>query len=180
MSIESTRFSKCNPARMLRLCAEIGERRAGSPGETAAADYVAGQFRKLGLTAQIEPFACTSLQSSNVELHIQYGKGFRPIPTRALVGAPPTPGEREITSDLVWVEMPKQAERLFTPAVIGRIVVLFGPLPTSVNLHLKLTRLSPAAVIHVDDRLPFEWLKDDGVYPLWVQRYGMPPTVTIP
>jgi hypothetical protein len=184
MSIESTRFSKCNPARMLRhwrvLCAEIGERRAGSPGETAAAEYVARQFRRLGLEAQIEPFPCTSVQSSNVELHIQHGKELRRVPARALVGAPPTPGEREITSDLVWVEMPEQAERLFTPALKGRIVVLFGPLPTRVNLHRKLTRLSPAAVIHVDDRLPFKWLKDDGVYPLWVQRYGMPPTVTIP
>ena len=31
----------------------------------------------------------------------------------------------------------------------------------------------------MDDRLPFEWVKDDGVYPAWVKRYGMPPTVTI-
>ena len=52
-------------------------------------------------------------------------------------------------------------------------------MPTRADLHQRLVRCAPAAVIHVDDRLPFEWVKDDGVYPVWVSQYGMPPTVTI-
>ena len=31
-----------------------------------------------------------------------------------------------------------------------------------------------------DDRLPFPWTKNDGVYPYWVKRHGMPPTLTVP
>src|SRR4051812_15069356 len=53
-------------------------------------------------------------------------------------------------------------------------------MPTDVQLHRKLAAMGPAAIIHVDDRLPFEWLKDDGVYPVWARKYGMPPTITIP
>jgi aminopeptidase YwaD len=162
------------------LCQRIGERRAGSWGETAAADYLQKQLRRLGLDSHLEPFACTSLKRSEVRLSVQTSRGFRSVPARALVGAPATPGRRELTAELVWVEMPEQAGRLFTPALRGKIVVLFGPLPTEVRWHRKLVSLAPAAVIHVDDRLPFEWLKDDGVYPLWATRYGMPPTVCVP
>jgi Iap family predicted aminopeptidase len=85
-----------------------------------------------------------------------------------------------VEADLVWIEMPEQAERLFRDSLKGKIVVLFGPMPTRADLHKRLVKCQPATVIHVDDRLPFEWVKDDGVYPVWAQKYGMPPTVTIP
>src|SRR5262249_44985844 len=85
-----------------------------------------------------------------------------------------------IEGELVWVEMPEQAGRLISAGIRGKVVVLIGPMPTRAVLHERLVKSRPAAVIHVDDRLPFEWVKDDGVYPVWVRRYGMPPTVTIP
>jgi Iap family predicted aminopeptidase len=66
------------------------------------------------------------------------------------------------------------------PGLKGKIAVLVGPMPTRAELHRRLVACQPAAVIHVDDRLPFEWVKDDGVYPAWARRYGMPPTITIP
>jgi hypothetical protein len=76
--------------------------------------------------------------------------------------------------------MPEQAHRLLKPSLRGKVIVLFGPMPTRADLHQKLVACRPAAVVHVDDRLPFQWVKDDGVYPVWARRYGMPPTVTIP
>ena len=115
-----------------------------------------------------------------MELQVEAGGKWRNIPARAIVGAPGTPGGREVVGELVWVEMPEQANRVFKSGIRGKIVVLFGPLPNDVALHRKLVSLGPAAVIHVDDRLPFEWLKDDGVYPLWTKKYGMPTTVSIP
>jgi hypothetical protein len=81
---------------------------------------------------------------------------------------------------LVWIEMPEQAQRLFQPSLRGKVAVLFGPMPTRVDLHRRLVACRPVAVIHVDDRLPFDWLKDDGVYPAWARKYGMPPIVSIP
>jgi Iap family predicted aminopeptidase len=76
--------------------------------------------------------------------------------------------------------MPEQAERRLQPRVRGKVVVLVGPMPTRADLHRRLVACQPAAVIHVDDRLPFDWVKDDGVYPAWAKKYGMPPTITIP
>lgn len=164
-----------------RLCSTIGERRAGSDGDHAAADYILEQFRRAGL-AEVhgEPFPCTSVLRAQAELAIGAPRRLRRVPARVLAGSPATLGKSPVESDLVWVEMPEQAPRLFQPALRGKIVVLFGPMPTRADLHRRLVACRPAAVIHVDDRLPFDWVKDDGVYPAWARRYGMPPTVTIP
>lgn len=154
------------------LC--TGERRAGSAGEAAAARYCVEQFQTLGLSnVHLEPFPCISVRRATVQLRI----AGESIPARAIAGAP---GTKTVESGLVWIEMPEQAKRKLNRSVTGKIVVLFGPLPTDAGLHRQLVAAKPAAVIHVDDRLPFDWVKDDGVYPTWTRRYGMPPTVSIP
>ncbi len=164
-----------------QLCARIGERRAGSAGDRAAADYILEQYRQAGL-AQVhgETFPCVSVVEAKAEIAIGSEEALEPVPARVLSGSPGTPGERTVEGELVWVEMPEQAERLIQPTLRGKVVVLFGPMPTRADLHQRLVKCQPAAVIHVDDRLPFEWVKDDGVYPVWARRFGMPPTVTIP
>lgn len=163
------------------LCARIGERRAGSPGDRAAADYILEQFRQAGLTeVHGETFPCVWVAEARAKIAIGNGGALRNVEARVLAGSPGTPDKGTVEGDLVWIEMPEQAERLLRPSLRGKIVVLFGPMPTRADLHQRLVKCRPAAVIHVDDRLPFEWVKDDGVYPVWVRQYGMPPTVTIP
>jgi len=163
------------------LCSEIGERRAGSCGDQAAAEYILQQFCDAGLqSVHSEEFPCVSVVNARAAIAIGDARELRKIPARVLAGSPGTPGSRTLKGELAWIEMPEQAERLFTPSLRGKIVVLFGPMPTRADLHQRLVKCEPAAVIHVDDRLPFEWVKDDGVYPVWARRYGMPPTVTIP
>lgn len=165
----------------LYLCTTIGERRAGSAGDRAAADYILEQFHAAGLTAvHVESFPCVSVVHARADVAIGNGGALKSVPARVLAGSPATAGSGAIESGLVWIEMPEQAERLLRPALRGKIVVLFGPMPTRVEWHQRLVKAQPAAVIHVDDRLPFEWVKDDGVYPAWARRYGMPPTITIP
>jgi len=167
-------------AHWLELCTRIGERRAGTAGEAAAADYLLDHFRQAGLQGVCaEPFACVSVASAEAEVALGEGALFQTVPSRVLAGSPGTPGAGAVEGELEWVEMPEQAERLFKPRLKGKVVVLFGPMPTRADLHQRLVQCRPAAVIHVDDRLPFDWVKDDGVYPAWVKRYGMPPTVTI-
>jgi hypothetical protein len=163
------------------LCETIGERRAGSPGDQAAGAYLQEQFREAGLAkVHGEEFPCVSVAAAQAELEIGTPGKLRPVPARVLAGSPGTPGSKPVEGELVWVEMPEQAEQCLTPALRGKVVVLFGPMPTRAELHERLVKGQPAAVIHVDDRLPFTWVKDDGVYPVWVRRYGMPPTITIP
>jgi len=164
-----------------RLCLEIGERRAGSAGDWAAAEHILDQFRQAGLeSVHGEAFPCVSVARAEATIAIGSGQSFQDVPARVLAGSPGTRSSEQVEADLVWIEMPEQAERLFRDSLKGKIVVLFGPMPTRADLHKRLVKCQPATVIHVDDRLPFEWVKDDGVYPVWAQKYGMPPTVTIP
>ncbi len=168
-------------AHWFHLCSEIGERRAGSAGDRAAADYILGQFSAAGLAGvHAEPFPCVSVVKSQAEIAIGTRNRLRRVPCRVLAGSPSTSGARGAETDLVWVEMPEQSERLLQPSLRGKVVALVGPMPTRADLHRRLVGCRPAAVIHVDDRLPFDWVKDDGVYPAWARKYGMPPTATIP
>jgi hypothetical protein len=121
-----------------------------------------------------------SVAKAKATLAIGNGRTLQGVPARVLAGSPGTSASGHVEADLVWIEMPEQAERLLQNSLRGKIVVLFGPMPTRADLHKRLVQCRPATVIHVDDRLPFEWVKDDGVYPVWARRYGMPPTVTIP
>lgn len=163
------------------LCADVGERRAGTVGEQRAAAYIAKRFGAAGIPdVRIEAFPCASLRRATAEVHERQGRGWRPVDARALVGAPSTPGGRAVTGELTWLELPENGGRIQPRAFRNRIVAVFGPLPTSLAVHRRLVAAEPLAVIHVDDRLPFTWTKNDGVYPHWARAHGMPPTLTIP
>ncbi len=150
-----------NPKRILRhwkvLCETIGDRRAGSLGEQAAAEYLATGFTRLGLAnVQMETFPCVSVVKAEADVQVRFSDRFEQVPARPLAGSPPTPDGQVVEGKLVWVEMPEQADRLFTPQLRGKIVVLVGPIPTHADLHRRLVQCEPAAVLHLDDRLPFE------------------------
>ena len=162
------------------LCETLGERRAGTPAEHRAAAHIAARFASAGATrVDTEEFPCTSLRKARAEVAEFRGARWYPVPAAPLVGAPDT-GNRTLTGDLTWLEMPENAGRLRTGSLRGQIAAVFGPLPTSVNIHQRLLAAAPLAVIHVDDRLPFPWTKNDGVYPHWARTHGMPPTLTVP
>ncbi len=163
------------------LCGSIGERLAGSTAEAKAAGLIAHRFRDAGIEkVAIELFPCTSLRSAKAEVHERHGRGWQRVEARPLVGAPATPGDRPVAGPLVWLEMPEGGRALRPGSLRGKILALFGPLPTSLPLHRQLVAAEPLAVIHVDDRLPFGWAKNDGVYPYWAREHGMPPTLTVP
>ncbi len=163
------------------LCEDIGERRAGTPGETRAGEYIARQFTQAGLSGvHLEEFPCTSLRSSRTMVQAHEGRRWRTVPSNTLVGAPGTPGGKPVEGELVWLEMPENIGRFGRGSLRGKIAVIFGPLAAHVDQHRRLMAAAPAAVIQVDDRLPFDWCKSDGVYPVWARLHGMPVTVTVP
>ena len=75
-----------------------------------------------------------------------------------------------VEGNLVWLEMPEEASLLKPGSLRGKILALFGPLPPNVHHHNALIAANPLAVIHVDERLPFTWAKNDGVYPVWAKK----------
>ena len=162
------------------LCTRIGERLAGTGGERRAAAYIAEQFAAAGLTGvHAEEFPCTSLRRARPKVQPRHGSRWRTAPAMTLVGARDA-RRQDRRGRMQWLEMPENAGRLARNSLRGRIAVIFGPLPTVRAHHRALVAAAPAAVIQVDDRLPFNWPKSDGVYPLWVRRHGMPTTVTVP
>jgi len=164
------------------LCTDIGVRLAGTDAEAAAAAYIRDEFKRAGLeNPRFEEFPCRSLRHSECEVAVQAADGgWRTVPSRALTGAPGTPDGQPVEGEVVWIELPEQ-ESLLRPEVLeDRIAVIFGPLPTSVAQHKALVAAKPQALVHIDERLPFPWPKNDGTYPLWVRKYGMPTIVTVP
>ncbi|MES2694375.1 MAG: M28 family peptidase, partial [Verrucomicrobiota bacterium] len=163
------------------LCADIGERRAGTSAERRAAHYIAARFSAAGMRhVSIESFPCMSLRRARVEVHARKGARWQRVDATALVGAPGTPGGRAVTGELVWLELPENGRRIARGSLRGKIAMVFGPLPTEVEVHKRLVAAEPLAVVHIDDRLPFIWTKNDGVYPHWARAHGMPPTLAVP
>ncbi|HET6484926.1 MAG TPA: M28 family metallopeptidase [Spirochaetia bacterium] len=161
------------------LCKKIGVRLAGTENELRAAEYIRDRLRSAGCAgATLEPFPCRSLRESQVQVSVLDGAVWKPVECAAITGTNSTPGSEPVEGEIVWIEMPEQMPQVTT--LRGKIAILVGPLPTDLGLHKRLVKAEPLAVIHVDHRLPFSWVKQDGAYPLWVQKYGFPPTVTIP
>ncbi len=164
------------------LCEDIGVRLAGTAGEAKAAHYIEEQFRGLGLNfPRQEEFPCVSLREAESHVWVKEEDGaWREVESRLLAGVPGTPRGKAVEGETVWIELPEEAERLTRRALKNRIAVIFGPLATSPEMHQALLAGGPKAVIHVDERLPFPWPKNDGTYPFWREKYGLPTIVTIP
>src|SRR5690606_20536587 len=162
------------------LCTTIGERRAGTPAEQAAATYIAEELRKAGLEdARLETLPCISIRDPAADLFEQRGRRWHRVDATPVVGAPATAG-RFVEGDLAWIELPEQAHRLRPRSLRGRVLAMFGPMPTELSLHRRLLAAEPIALIHVDERLPFGWTKNDGVYPYCARPHGILPTLTVP
>src|SRR5216110_1654082 len=118
------------------LCEKIGERRAGTELERRAAEFVRMRFQDAGVKAvQIEEFPCNSLRAATVDVHEKNPTGWQRVEATTLVGAPATPGAGAVAGELVWLELPENASRIRADTLRGRIVAIFGPLPTSVAIH---------------------------------------------
>jgi Iap family predicted aminopeptidase len=161
------------------LCEDIGERLAGTEEEERAARYVLSRLEEAGcVNGHLEPFDCRSRRGAAVSVEVDTGQGWRAVECAAVTGSGSTGGVVE--GEAVWFEMPEQAGTLKPGSLRGRVGILFGPLPEVVEHHIALVKAEPLAVVHVDHRLPFDWAKNDGTYPLWVEKHGFPPLVTVP
>jgi hypothetical protein len=162
-----------------KLCKEIGERLAGTREEAGAARYILKELRAAGCgNCHFESFPCRSRRSAKVELQVKLKGEWKSVDCASVTGSGSTKGLVE--GDAVWLEMPEQAPLLKPNCLEKKIALLFGSLPEIVDHHIMLCKANPLAVVHVDHRLPFNWPKNDGTYPLWVKKYGFPATVTVP
>ncbi|MFH1760444.1 MAG: M28 family peptidase [bacterium] len=174
-----------NAERIIRdwevLCKKIGERRAGSKGETMAARFILKSMEDAGLdNCRIWEFPVISLVKGVSTVQIRQKGRWNSVESRVFVNSPCTPGCRHIEGELAWLEMPEQEHQLRKNSLAGKILVYFGPLPRDFKVYQKMIAANPAVIIHIDDRLPHSWTKDDCVYPYWAKKSGTPPAVSVP
>jgi carboxypeptidase Q len=113
------------------LTENIGPRPAGSPQAEAAADYVAGELRKLGLEVRLEPVQVRhwmrgAESAELVEYPGQVSGTTQKIVLTALGGNTPTPPEG-LTAELVVVNGFPELHTLGRQGVAGKIVLFNVP-----------------------------------------------------
>jgi carboxypeptidase Q len=112
---------------LAHLTENIGARPTGSPQAAAAAEYVAGELRKLGLEVRLEPVTVPHwVRGAETAALVEY-PGMVPGTTQKIVltalgGSSSTPAEG-LTADVVTVDTFEELQALGHDKVAGKIVL---------------------------------------------------------
>lgn len=161
-------------AHVREICERFGSRPAGSEKERKAAEHIAARFREFGLSeVVIEPFPCLTWDYSRASLTVAGAE----IPCLPVAHSPATPAGG-IEAELVYLERASDIDLARVPLAgkIGLLSTLYGD--DSERLR-RLMDSGLAAVILVDDRLPFDWTVAVGVPAQWIRLLSIP-MVSIP
>jgi Zn-dependent M28 family amino/carboxypeptidase len=129
-----------NISKHIESLVAIGPRQAGTLNEGRAADYIAGQFRAMGIPVLIESFAFESFEPSGVELRI----GTEKIAPAGL-GLDPYAGELGYEGAFVLLDPLTPFSWPSSEAVAGKAVVTAEEGDPS--LHFRITALGPRFII---------------------------------
>ncbi len=160
------------------LCETIGNRYAGTEGEQAAADYIEGQFRKVGLTdvRQFE-FEFPGWDFSRCGLTIGRGKGSRRVRT-ALPMEYTVSTKGTARGSIAYVQGGSELD--LAQDLRGQVGLLIGSLSLGDPVtKQRIIDSGMAALITVDARIPFDWKVPIGAAPQWTEGYDVP-TICIP
>ncbi|MCE5239574.1 M28 family peptidase [bacterium] len=158
------------------LCERIGTRLAGTKAEAKGAEYIAGQYRKLGLKTEIQEFPCITWTCKQADFAAQLDGRWQDVPIQANTQSPSTEGE--LDTELVYLET-AQVEDTEGKDLRGKVGLLFGSAYASVERMERLCNSGLAALLYVDDRFPFCWRLASGLIAGWIDLLTIP-TATIP
>lgn len=158
------------------LCEGIGTRLAGTPAEAQGAEYLAAQFRQLGLTTVVQEFPCITWSCDAATFKAQQGGRWRDVPVQPNTQSPATNGE--IEAELIYLES-AQPEDMEGKDLKGKIGLLFGSAYASLERLDRLCNSGLAALLYVDDRFPFDWRVASGLIAGWIDLMTIP-TATLP
>ena len=161
-----------------RLAEEIGPRLAGSAEEATTAEYVAQVFSATGATVSVETFPVGSRRINSQSLAVEQNGRWREIPCSVLGGSCGT-GGTPLEAPIAIVE-PPSLRRASYDEFSGRAVMLLGTHLEDPRQYERIIAARPAFIIMVDARYPSEDLRADGLFPAYVRRYGVVPSVAIP
>jgi Zn-dependent M28 family amino/carboxypeptidase len=129
-----------NVRKHIEALVAIGPRQAGTQYEGRAADYIAGQFRAMGIPVLIESFAFESFEPSGVELRI----GVEKIAPAGL-GLDPYAGELSYKGAFVLLDPLTPSSWPSSETVAGKAVATVEAGDPS--LHFRIAALGPRSII---------------------------------
>lgn len=161
------------------LCERIGNRYAGTAGEQAAADYIEGRFKKLGL-ANVHQFRFDfpGWDFSKCKVRIGRGKKMRRIQTANPMEYSVGTKRRGVKGPIVYLQGGSRLD--FERDLRGKIGLLVGSLSLGdPATKQRIIDSAMSALITVDARVPFDWRIPIGSAPQWMKGYSVP-TVAVP
>lgn len=174
MEVEIGPIQGANCIETIRVLEKIGIRVAGTAGEKAAADWIAGELEKLGLVnVRQQEFPCLSFGHSICEVELTSGDGWTSIDCEPAAHSPSKPGT-ELEGDFILIEkVPESSER--TKAKMnGRVVLIYGSQLMQLENFQKIMKAGPLALLVVEDRVPGDWTVAIGFPRYWVDFLTCP------
>ena len=129
-----------------KLAVDIGTRPSGSEAEKKAADWIASEFKALGLKTSIEEFEVTTGRVVSQKLEVLEPKmGEIPCEVMPLYGST---GSEGVTGDLVYLET--YDEEYLTPDIEGKIIMTSGRPTDRKKSYRLLSKYKPLAMIFIE------------------------------
>ncbi len=157
-----------------KLAVDIGTRPSGSEAEKKAADWIASEFKALGLKTSIEEFEVTTGRVVSQKLEVLEPKmGEIPCEVMPLYGST---GPEGVTGDLVYLET--YDEEYLTPDIEGKIIMTSGRPKDRKKSYRLLSKFKPLAMIFIESS-PRVLAKNLWGSHLFKERYGELPALRV-
>ncbi|MBN1347748.1 MAG: M28 family peptidase [Phycisphaerae bacterium] len=156
------------------LCERIGNRYAGTPREQAAADYVEGEFKALGL-AEVRQFRFEfpGWDFSRCGLRIGRGRKMRRVSTAVPMEYSVGTRRGGARGSVVYLQGGSKVD--LDRDLRGKVGLLIGSLALGdPATKQRIVESGMTALIAVDSRIPFDWKVPIGAAPQWTLGYDVP------
>lgn len=167
-------------SRHLRHLTEtIGVRLAGTPGEAAAADYVANEFARVGASVRRESFPVQARDVREQQLQVFHDGAWHDAGCSLFANTPGTGGEW-LEAPLVFFAGPTDYQQADLAAALrGNIVLHLGCHIESREHYRRLIAAGPLAVLMVDVRHPGAVPLADAIFPVYAAKCGAVPSLNV-
>lgn len=160
------------------LTDDIGIRLAGSPEEYKAAEYIKNEFLKYSPDAVIEEFPVRERCVESEKLEVCIDGKWEEFPCSLFSSATDTQG-RTVTGELVYFDTATGYQRPDLSFLTGKAVVHLGCHIEDENSYRRLMESKPAFILFVDTRYTGTVPLADGLFPVYVKKYGAVPCLNV-
>ena len=160
------------------LTDDIGIRLAGSPEEYKAAEYIRNEFLKYSPDAVIEEYPVRERCVESEKLEVCIDGKWEEFPCSLFSSATDTQG-KTVTGDLVFFDTATGYQRPDLSFLTGKAVVHLGCHIEDENSYRRLMEAKPAFILFVDTRYTGTIPLADGLFPVYVKKYGAVPSLNV-